>query len=363
MPNFVILHSCDRRTERYLNHLQPGLNTGEFTPEEDALIERLVLRMGTKWTDISQLVPGRTDASVKNRWNKLQRQSSSKRKERKENRTENPSINPPPAVQVGDVQARRPSYTPIVHPMKAGGDEKVPITENTNSLAHLFDPSLAKEAKEDISRSSMIEDRANASPEGTVSSESPKVGQRVRVRFEDDDGESTYFEGTITAVYDLSKDSSISSELLDMAMDIDRLANAVAAAAANPSHHAAARSGENMNSATSQTTRIEIKYDDGTIEKNVLIDDPDILIMPSHSSEEEMPPNSEFSDVQCRLHGKSDAGESSKLLHNPDCIPLDTVRGLLLGKCDPIQLAMSLLPSDEVALVKQKWTKSDSSRV
>lgn len=324
-----------RRTERYLNHLQPGLNTGEFTPEEDALIERLVLRMGTKWTDISQLVPGRTDASVKNRWNKLQRQSSSKRKERKENKNENPSINSPPIVQVGKNIARRPSYTPIVHPMKAGGDEKVSITDNTDTLAYLFDASSAKEAEEDIAHSSMMEDRGNARPERTVSSESPKVGERVRVRFEDDDGESTFFEGTIVTVHDVSEDSSISSELLDMAMDIDRLANAVAAAAANPSRQAA-HLGENMNSAASQTTRIEIKYDDGTIEKNVLIDDPDIQILPSHLSEEEMVPNGE---LQCSLHGKSDAGVNSNSLHNPDCVPLGTVRGLLLGKRDPIDFA------------------------
>ena len=338
-----------------MNHLQPGLNTGEFTPEEDALIERLVLRMGTKWTDISQLVPGRTDASVKNRWNTLQRQSSSKRKERKENNSENPSIDPP-IVQVGKIVVSRPSYTPIVHPMKAGGDEKVSITDNTDTLAHLFDASSAKGAEEGIAHSSVMEDRGNTRPEGTVSSESPKVGKRVRVRFEDDDGESTFFEGTIVTVHDVSEDSSISSELLDMAMDIDRLANAVAAAAANPSRQAA-HLGENMNSAASQTTRIEIKYDDGTIEKNVLIDDPDIQILPSHLSEEEVALNGDFSDGQCSLHGKSDAGVSSNSLHNPDCVPLETVRGLLLGKCDPIKLAMSLLPSDEVALVKQKWVK------
>ena len=303
-----------------MNHLQPGLNTGEFTPEEDALIERLVLRMGTKWTDISQLVPGRTDASVKNRWNTLQRQSSSKRKERKENNSENPSIDPPPIVQVGKIVASRPSYTPIVHPMKAGGDEKVSITDNTDTLAHLFDASSTKEAEEDIAHSS------NARPEGTVS-KSPKVGKRVRVRFEDDDGESTFFEGTIVTVHDVSEDSSISSELLDMAMDIDRLANAVAAAAANPSHQAA-HLGENMNSAASQTTRIEIKYDDGTIEKNVLIDDPDIQILPSHLSEEETAPYGELSD-----------GVNSNSLHNPDCVLLGTVRGLLLGKRDPIDFA------------------------
>ena len=121
-----------------------------------------------------------------------------------------------------------------------------------------------------------------------------------------------------------------------MAMDIDRLANAVAAAAANPSRQAP-HLGTNMNSAASQTTRIEIKYDDGTIEKDVLIDDPDIQILPS--DKEQMAPNGELSDGQCSLHGKSDAGVSSDSLHNPDCVPLDTVRGLLLGKRDPIDFA------------------------
>ena len=57
--------------ERWYNHLNPEINKGEWSYEEDILIIQQQKIVGNKWSMISRLLTGRTENAVKNRWNCL----------------------------------------------------------------------------------------------------------------------------------------------------------------------------------------------------------------------------------------------------------------------------------------------------
>ena len=45
----------------------------KFTPEEDELLQKKYEELGPCWKKIATFLTGRTEISVKNRWNKIQR--------------------------------------------------------------------------------------------------------------------------------------------------------------------------------------------------------------------------------------------------------------------------------------------------
>eukprot|EP01017_Pseudomicrothorax_dubius_P041266 TRINITY_DN6577_c0_g3_i2.p1 TRINITY_DN6577_c0_g3~~TRINITY_DN6577_c0_g3_i2.p1 ORF type:complete len:548 (-),score=69.73 TRINITY_DN6577_c0_g3_i2:75-1718(-) len=57
--------------ERWINHLDPCINRGAWSPLEDLHLLQTFIEQGKKWSVIAKLVGNRTENAVKNRWKSL----------------------------------------------------------------------------------------------------------------------------------------------------------------------------------------------------------------------------------------------------------------------------------------------------
>lgn len=57
--------------DRWKTVLDPGLDTTCFTTAEDQVLMEAVSKLGTQWTKVSKLLPGRTNVRVRDRWRSI----------------------------------------------------------------------------------------------------------------------------------------------------------------------------------------------------------------------------------------------------------------------------------------------------
>jgi len=106
--------------ERWRNHLNPSIRHDPFTEEEDQTIIRLVKELGTRWARISELMEGRTENAIKNRYYCFLKGKFEPRPRKRTKAVLEAELTPPPMISASESDV---GETPPVSPNAAPMDD------------------------------------------------------------------------------------------------------------------------------------------------------------------------------------------------------------------------------------------------
>ncbi|KAL4109662.1 hypothetical protein PRIC1_001358 [Phytophthora ramorum] len=113
--------------ERWCNHLDPNINKGSYTEDEDKIIVEMQAKLGNRWSIIAQQLKGRTEDAVKIRWKSLMR---GRRAASKEDKTPTAATVSPAAATVNT----SPSSPADVEQSKAKPSKASPVRPKNHPL-------------------------------------------------------------------------------------------------------------------------------------------------------------------------------------------------------------------------------------
>ena len=120
--------------ERWKNHLDPSIAKTEWTSEEDQLLIDLHNKYGNHWAKIASCMKGRTDNSIKNRWNSTLSRQINKNNQHKMIKNDNQQIPIPlPNNEEPKYKEKTPLPISIPQPQNTTPDSVFALKE------HLFD--------------------------------------------------------------------------------------------------------------------------------------------------------------------------------------------------------------------------------
>ena len=125
--------------DRYLNKLNPSINKGKWSQEEDEMILRLFYEKGSKWSEIAKILEGRTESQVKNRFYSYIRKRFLPSKEEGINRFSTNIIQSSEAPHNSDLDEKLANETIIVNENDSPMNINAPFLLNsTNNKQNLF---------------------------------------------------------------------------------------------------------------------------------------------------------------------------------------------------------------------------------